>query len=164
MFAIDLDVSGALACRGDSIIWSEFTDITLGRRWLVKSRGEPNGTRMFSVLPGAEMGEPRCDDSSSMSSKDFFSHPFWTLTMAYESRVRSCADICRMHQPQAIHDASHRLRSTHLSYPRIRAGLSALGSLVSTRRRHGTISREARALHHTTRCSLRPLHEHRRVQ
>jgi hypothetical protein len=77
----DLDVSGALACPGDSIIWSELTDIALGRRLRI-SRGEPNGTRMFSLLLGAEMGDPRCDVSSSMSSNDFFSHPFCTLTMA----------------------------------------------------------------------------------
>lgn len=74
--AIGLDASGALACRGDSIIWSELSDIALGRRWLGKSRGEPNGPRTLSLLLGADMGEPRCDVSSSISSNDFFSHPF----------------------------------------------------------------------------------------
>ena len=77
---------------GDIIIKSEFSDMPLGRRRRSMLRGDSSINRELSALPGAEMGEPRCDDCSSSSSSDCFSHPFCTLTMAYESRVFSCAE------------------------------------------------------------------------
>jgi hypothetical protein len=62
------------------IIWSEISETPLGLLWRSIVAGESKAS--WSLLPGAELGEPRCDWFSSSSSSDCFSQPFWTLTMA----------------------------------------------------------------------------------
>jgi hypothetical protein len=69
----------SISDAGDIMIWSDISETPLGLRRRSAAEGDSKTSR---GPPGAELGEPRCECTSSSSSSDCFSHPFCTFTMA----------------------------------------------------------------------------------
>lgn len=134
------------------IIRSELSDTPLGLRRRSKAKGESKARR--SLRPGAELGEPRCECTSSSSSSDCFSQPFCTLTMAYERRVLSWAEswTCVSTLQTVTQNAI-----THLSNPCSRMCIHAFIPLVCCHIPIKTMRSEPTTLHGAICCSLVPL-------